>query len=331
MVMEMVKQQTFGDIEYANKKRQTRKEVFLNAMEELIPWGEWLALIEPHYPKKGNGRPPREMETMLRMYLVQNWFTLSDEATEDAIYDIQPIRQFVGINLMAESVPDATTLLHFRHLLEKHGLSKKMFDAIKNALKQNGYLMTEGTIVDATIHNAPTSTKNETKSRDPEMKSTKKGNNYYFGMKSHVGVDSDSGIVHTLETTAANEADINIAHKLLHGKELFMYGDAAYIGTAKRDEFANKPELSHQTLKRRQSIKKLPECQQTDEIAYHEKEKSRIRAKTELPFHIIKNLFGFRKTIYRGIAKNTTRLYTLFALANLYLCKLKGFSLAFQN
>ena len=329
--MKMAKQQSFGDYEYANKKKQTRKEIFLNAMEELIPWGEWLALIEPYYPKAGNGRPPREMETMLRMYLVQNWFNLSDEATEDAIYDIQSIRRFVGINLTEESAPDATTLLHFRHLLEEHGLSKKMFDAIKCALKYNGYMMTEGTIVDASIIAAPTSTKNETKTRDPEMKSTKKGNNYYFGMKGHIGVDSDSGFIHTVETTAANEADITVAHKLLHGDEDFMYGDAAYIGTEKRDEFADKPNLSHQTMKRRQSIKKLPECQSTDEARFHEKEKSRIRAKVELPFHIVKNIFKFRKTPYGGLAKNTARLYTLFALSNLYLCKLKGLSLIFQN
>ena len=329
--MTMVKQQTFGDYEFVNKKKPTRKEIFLNAMEDLVPWDEWLALIEPHYPKAGNGRPPREMESMLRMYLVQNWFNLSDEATEDAIYDVQSIRRFVGINLTDESVPDATTLLHFRHLLEKTGLSKKMFDAIRNALKYNGYMMTEGTIVDATIINAPTSTKNRTKSRDPEMKSTKKGNNFHFGMKSHVGVDSDSGFIHTVETTAANEADITIAHKLLHGEEDFMYGDAAYIGAEKREEFAGKQNLSHQTMKRRQSVKNLPKCQSTNEIRFHEIEKSRIRAKVELPFHIVKNLFKFRKTPYRGLDKNTSRLYILFALTNLYLCKHKGLSLVYQN
>lgn len=327
----MGKQISFSEIEFAGKKKQTKKEIFLNAMEELIPWEEWLALIEPYYPKAGNGRPPRDMGAMLRMYLVQNWFHLSDEATEDAVYDIQSIRQFIGINLSEESVPDATTLLHFRHMLEEHGLSKKMFHAIKNALKYSGYMMTEGTIVDATIITAPSSTKNIDKSRDPEMKSTKKGTNYYFGMKCHIGADAESGFVHTLETTTANEADVTAAHKLLHGEEVLMYGDSAYIGSEKREEFANKPDLSHQTSKRKSSVNKLPYCQRTDEIRFHEKEKSRIRAKVEFPFHIVKNLFKFKKTVYRGLKKNTARLYMLFALANLYMCKLKGFSLAAQN
>ena len=327
----MKKQQSFSDIEYSGKKKQTRKEKFLNAMEGLIPWEEWLAVIEPYYPKAGNGRPPKDMETMLRMYLVQSWFHLSDESTEDAVYDVQPIRQFVGINLSEENAPDATTLLKFRHLLEEHGLGKKFFDAIKNALKYNGYIMTEGTIVDATIISAPSSTKNSDKSRDPEMKSTKKGSNYYFGMKGHIGVDAESGFIHTVETTAANEADITVAHKLLHGEEEFMYGDAGYVGSEKREEFTDRPELSHQITKRRSSVNKLSECQRTDEIRHHEKEKSRIRAKVEHPFHIVKNLFGFRKAVYKGLAKNTNRLYMLFALANLHLCKLKGLSLRTQN
>lgn len=331
MVIKMDKQQSFSDIEYNCKKKQTRKEIFLNAMEELIPWEEWLSFIEPYYPKAGNGRPPINMEVMLRMYLVQNWFNLSDEATEDSIYDVQSIRQFVGVNLSEENAPDATTLLHFRHLLEANDLAIKMFDAIKNALKYNGYMMTQGTIVDAAIISAPSSTKNKEHVRDPEMKSTKKGNNYYFGMKGHIGVDSESGFIHTLETTAANEADITVAHKLLHGKEIFMYGDAGYVGVEKRGEFSGKSELSYQINKRRSTLKKLPECQQTDELLYHEKEKSSIRAKVELPFHILKNIFKFKKTVYRGLMKNTTRLHMLFALANLYLCRLKGVSLCPQN
>lgn len=329
--MKMKKQQTFSDIEFESKKRQTKKEIFLNAMEELIPWEEWLAVIEPYYPKAGKGRRPRGMEVMLRMYLVQNWFHLSDEAAEGAVYDVQSIRRFVGINLSEENAPDATTLLHFRHLLEESGLSKKMFEAIENTLKYNGYMMWEGTIADAAIIAAPSSTKNKDKTRDPEMKSAKKGNNYYFGMKCHIGADAESGFVHTVETTAANEADISVAHKLLHGEEYFIYGDAGYIGSEKREEFADNPELSHQTLKRGSSVKKLPDCQRTDEIRFHEKEKSRIRAKVELPFHIVKNLFRYKKTVYKGIKKNTDRLYMLFALANLYLCKMKGLSLAVQN
>jgi IS5 family transposase len=327
----MKKQQSFSDIEYEKKKRQTRKEIFLNAMEELIPWDEWLAMIAPHYPKPGNGRRPWELEIMLRMYLVSEWFNLSDEAAEDAVYDVQSIRRFVGINLSEQNAPDATTLLRFRHLLEEHSLTRKMFDAVKNALKQNGYMMTEGTIVDATIINAPTSTKNKDRTRDPEMGSTKKGNNWYFGMKSHIGMDAESGLVHTVETTAANEADICAAHKLLHGEEEFLYGDAGFVGIEKRQEFAQKQHLSFQIMKRRHSVKKLPDCRETDEIKFHEKEKSRIRAKVELPFHVIKNLFGFRKTRYQGLEKNTTKLFMLFALANLYICRIKGFSLCAQN
>jgi IS5 family transposase len=237
----------------------------------------------------------------------------------------------VGINLSEESVPDATTLLHFRHMIEEHGIAKKYFDAIKNALKYNGYIMTEGTIVDAAIVSAPSSTKNRDRARDPEMKSTKKGNNYYFGMKGHIGVDSESGFIHALETTAANTADITVAHKLLHGEEEFVYGDAAYIGSEKREEFANKPELLHQITKRRSSIKKLPECHRTDEIHHHEKEKSRIRAKVEFPFHIVKNLFKFRKTVYRGLAK-TRRGYICYSRWRTCICaNLRGLSLHVQN
>ena len=326
----MDKQQSFSDIEYSGKKKQTRKEIFLNAMEEFIPWHEWLALIAPHYPKAGNGRPPVDLEVMFRMYLVQVWFNLSDEATEDSIYDIQSIRRFVGINLAIEDAPDATTLLRFRHLLEKHGITKRFFDAYHKVLKANGYIMTEGTIVDASIIAAPTSTKNKERARDPEMKSTKKGNNWHFGMKLHTGVDADSGFIHSIETTAANESDVTMTHALLHGEEAFLYGDAGYVGVEKREEFADKTELSFQINKRRSTVKKLPDCRQTDEIRFHEKEKSRIRAKVERPYHIIKNIFKFKKTVYRGLQKNTARLQMLCVLANVYLCRLKGLSLRTQ-
>ena len=233
----------------------------------------------------------------------------------------------MGISLAVEDAPDATTLLRFRHLLEKHGITKRFFDAFHVVLKANGYIMTEGTIVDAAIIAAPTLTKNKDKARDPEMKPTKKGSNYHFGMKIHTGVDADSGFIHNVETTAVNIVDIIMAHKLLHGKEAFLYGDAGYVGIEKRDEFIcpcveftdvesfddesagnTRYELSFQINKRRSTIKKLSDCRLTDEIRFHEKEKFRIRAKVELPFHIIKNIFKFKKTVYRGLKKNTARL-----------------------
>jgi len=318
---------TFSQIEYSNKKRQTKKEIFLSTMEEVIPWSEWLGLIKPYYPIAGGGRRPIDMEIMLRMYLIQNWYNLSDEATEEAIYDIQPIRNFVGIDLITSQAPDATTLLRFRHLLEEHNLTEKFFKAINRLMEHNGYILKEGTITDATIFQASSSTKNEMKERDPEMASTKKGNNYFFGMKAHIGVDADTGLVHSLETTAANVHDITVAHKLLHGEEEFFYGDSAYVGIGKREEFKDKSHLSLQVIQRRSKFKNLPETQATQELLHHEKEKSKIRAKGEHPFHIVKNIFGYKKTVYKGLHKNTTRMFTLFACANLVKLRYMGLSL----
>lgn len=318
----MKKQNTFSSLEFKGKKKETKKEIFLNAMESLIPWNEWLSVVEKVYPKAGNGRRPIEMEVMLRMYLVQIWFNLSDETTEDSIYDIQSIRNFVGIDLIEENAPDATTLLKFRHLLEDNNLTKEFFEAIKYALTYNGYMLKQGTIVDATIIKAPSSRKNKDKKRDPEMSSTKKGNNYYFGMKSHIGVDKDSGFIHTIETTPANIHDISVADKLLHGEEKELYADAGYIGVEKRKAFTDKSIKYNINMRRKSYF-------QSKDLKNKEKQRkiSSVRSKVEYPFHIIKNLFKFKKTNYKGLHKNTVKIYMLFTLANLYLCKQKGINL----
>ena len=221
-----MKQISFSQVEYAGKKRTTRREVFLAEMEQVMPWSEVLGVIEPHYPKGKRGRPPVGLERMLRVYLVQQWYNLSDEGAEDEITDSQALRGFVGIDLSRESAPDATTLLQFRHLLEKHELTKKVFEAINGKLSAAGLMMREGTIADATILAAPPSVKNEAQARDPEMHQTKKGNQWYFGMKAHIGVDAESGLVHTVVGTAANVADVTQTGEVLHGEEKTVYLDA---------------------------------------------------------------------------------------------------------
>ena len=230
-------QRSFSDLEYGAVKRVTRRERFLSEIDAVMPWGELLAVLEPHYPRSGKvGRPPVGLERMLRMYLAQQCFALSDEGTEDALYDSAAIRKFVGIDIGTETAPDATTLLKFRRLLEQHRLTERIFVVINQQLSKRGLILREGTIVDATLIAAPSSTKNSQGERDPEMRQTKKGNNYYFGMKAHIGVDAESGLVHTLVTTAANSHDVTQAHALLHGEERVAYGDAGYRGVEKRAE-----------------------------------------------------------------------------------------------
>jgi IS5 family transposase len=235
-----MKQISFSQVEYAGKKRTTRREVFLAEMERVMPWSEVLGVIEPHYPKGKRGRPPVGLERMLRVYLVQQWYNLSDEGAEDEITDSQALRGFVGIDLSRESAPDATTLLQFRHLLEKHELTKKVFEAINGQLSASGLMMREGTIADATILAAPPSVKNEAQARDPEMHQTKKGNQWYFGMKAHIGVDAESGLVHTVVGTAANVADVTQTGEVLHGEEKTVYLDAGYTGVEKREELKDR-------------------------------------------------------------------------------------------
>ena len=239
-----MKQQTLSDMEYSYRKKKTKREEFLGIMDEIIPWAEWVSIIRPYYPTGKYGRPPIELELILRMYLLQCWFNLSDPGTEDAIYDSYAMRKFTGIDFMTDSVPDETTLCKFRHLLEEHGLNKLFFEAINRVMEASGHIMRGGTIVDATIIDAPSSTKNAEKKRDPEMHSAKKGNQWRFGMKCHVGADAGTGYVHTIEVTPSNVHDVTVASELIREDDEVVYGDSGYLGIQKRPEVANNEHLS---------------------------------------------------------------------------------------
>jgi IS5 family transposase len=318
----MLHQPSFAQAEFAGKKKTTRREKFLAEMERVVPWARLVALIVPHYPTGRRGRPPIGIERMLRIYFLQQWYGLADEALEDAIYDSQAMRLLAGIDLSVESVPDATTLLKFRHLLEEHALTKRLFDEVGALLQERQLLMKEGTIVDATIIAAASSTKNKQKERDPEMHQTKKGNQWYFGMKAHIGADADSGLVHSVTATAANVSDVAEAHALLHGEEKAAGFDAGYVGVEKRAEMQAKyPHVQCFVAAKRGKIKAMKEGPIKEAIVQLEKAKAQVRALVEHPFHIIKNLFHYRKARYRGLAKNLAQLQTLFALANLTLAK----------
>lgn len=320
-------QTSFSDLEYAAKKKVTRRDRFLGEIEAVTPWSALVAEIEPFYPKgEGRGRPPMGVERMLRMYVAQQCFGLSDEGTEDALYDSQAIRGFVGIDLGRDSAPDATTLLKFRRLLEEHRLTERIFSAINALLAEKGLILKEGTVVDATIIAAPSSTKNREGTRDPEMHQTKKGNQWHFGMKAHIGVDADTGVIHTLVTTAANTADVTQAHRLLQGEEKVVFGDAGYQGVEKRDENRNTAVQWEVALRpgKRKALPNTPWGRFTEQL---EQFKASIRAKVEHPFHIVKNRFGLKKVRYRGLAKNTAQLYTLLGLANLLIAKRRLFAL----
>jgi IS5 family transposase len=283
-------------------------------MNAVIPWPRLLALIEPHYPKAGNGRQPIGLERMLRIYFLQQWFNLSDPAAEDAIYDSESMRRFAGVELGDDDIPDETTILRFRHLLEKHQLTEAIFAAIGGLLEEKRLLVKTGTIVDATIIAAPSSTKNATETRDPEMRQTRKGKQWYFGMKLHVGTDTH-GLVHHVTATAASVADITELPKLLHGAEDTVYGDQAYWKADHREHW--QAEGGCYRVNRR-GTKKHP-------LTPHQKAinraRSRHRARGEHAFHVVKRLWGFVKVRYRGLAKNTARAFALFGLANLYLVR----------
>jgi IS5 family transposase len=316
----MTHQTSFSQAEFADKKKLTRREKFLARMEEIIPWPSLLAVIEPYYPKGERGRPPLGLERMLRVYFLQQWYGLADEAIEDAIYDSQAMRGFARIDLAADGVPDATTLLKFRRLLETNDLCKGIFKAINADLAARGLMMREGTLVDATLLAAPPSTKNKEKKRDREMHQTRKGNQWYFGMKAHIGADRDSKLVHTVVVTAANVADITKTAELLHGEETQVHADAGYIGVEKREEITalNRP-IDWQIAGKRGQIKKLEEGPEKELLKATEKAKASVRAFVEHPFHILKNIFRHRKVRYRGLAKNGHQLHTLFGLANLMI------------
>jgi IS5 family transposase len=322
-------QTSFARLEYAAKKRQTRRERFLGEMDRVVPWEQLVALIEPHYPRSGKvGRPPVGVTRMLRMYCLQQWYSLSDEGLEDAIYDSQSMRDFIGIDLSREQVPDATTLLKFRRKLEDNKLTESIFKAVTAHLEERGLLMREGTLVDATIIAAPPSTKNKDHARDPEMHQTKKGNEWHFGMKAHTGVDAESGLVHSVHTTAANESDVASAHKVLHGQESHAHADAGYTGVEKREEIKQAQEqgkiregLKWEIACKRGKIKAMPEGKLKELMVAIERKKAQIRARVEHPYHVLKNLFHYKKVSYRGLAKNAARLFMQFALVNLAIAK----------
>jgi len=293
--------------------RATRKAEFLARMEDLVPWAAFCALIEPHYPKVGNGRPPVGLERMLRMYLIANWFNLADEACEDALYDIAAFRDFCRIDLGGERVPDATTLLNFRHLLEHHQIGAALFAKVGELLLANGMKLSGGTIVDATLIAAPPSTKNLEQSRDPEMHQSKKGNQWYFGMKLHVGADSQSGLIHSASVTAGNVHDSQELHNLLHGKETRLYGDSAYRGEKQRQRLKDiAPKAKDFTNKRAYKNRPL-----TDSDKETNRRKSSVRSKVEHPFLTLKRIWGFAKVRYRGLAKNANRAFAMLAMLNL--------------
>lgn len=312
----MTRQASFADLEYESKKRLTRREVFLNEMESVVPWSALLSRLEPHYPKSGRrGRQPMALDSMLRIYCAQNWFNFSDRQMEDALYEIESLRRFAGFSGVTSALPDETTILNFRHFLEEHDLTTALLEEINGHLKAQGLLVSKGSMVDATIIHAPSSTKNQEKARDPEMHQTRKGNQWYFGMKIHIGADVDSGAVHTVEVTAANEADINLLPKLLRQEDEVIFADAGYTS----DEYkrgSRKLGLRWCVQDKRKAGRNLSSSQKK-----RNRKQSSTRARVEHVFRVIKRQFGFIKTRYRGLEKNAAQVHMLVGLANLYMLR----------
>lgn len=315
----MEKQMSFTDIEYSKRRRVTQREVFLEKMDAVLPWKSWVNIIRPHYPDGKRGRPPQEIEVMLRMMLLQIWYNLSDEAVEDAILDSYAMKSFLGLNFdNGEQVPDATTLCKFRKLLGEHHLQKAIFDQVQEVLRESGKEVRGGTIVDATIIEAPRSTKNADKQRDPEMHSVKKGTQWHFGMRVHIGVDPLHGFVHSVTGTTANQAEVKEAPKLLREDDAVVYGDAGYCKLERyvTDGIERRYEINRQ---RGTFWWHYGDKLSWQEEKKREKLKSGVRWKVEYAFHIVKDIFRWRKTRYKGIEKNTNYAYLSFALANLYM------------
>ena len=311
--------QTALDLKLSCKK--TRKREFLEQMEQVVPWAELVTLIAPHYPEGRNGRPPFSLETMLRIHFMQQWFTLSDPAMEEAFFDTPLYREFARLDEFAR-LPDESTILRFRHRLEKHKLAEQILAAVNALLTERGLLLKAGTVVDATLIAAPTSTKNKSRARDPEMHSSRKGNQWYFGMKAHIGADAESGLVHTVRGTCGHVSDIAEGNALLHGEEAVAFGDAGYQGIDKRPD-ANAHVTWHVAM-RPGKRKKLDKKNLADAlIDQAEKLKAGVRAKVEHPFRVIKRQFGYARVRYRGLKKNTAQLFTLFALSNLWMVRSK--------
>jgi transposase, IS5 family len=311
-----MRQQTFSQQgSFEKYSRKSRRELFLDEMERIVPWSRLVGLVGPHYPKGENGRPPIGLERMLRLYFLQQWFNLSDPGAEEALYESPVLRRFAGIDLGKEPVPDETTICKFRHLLERHALGRAMLAEVNAHLSANGVKITTGTIVDATIIHAPSSTKNEKQQRDPEMHQVKKGNQWYFGMKAHVGVDSKEGIVHTAAATPANTSDSRVLPELLHGGERKVWGDGAYQGQGR--VISEKAPMAQDMTCRRTRYKNY-----VDELQRKKnRTKSRVRSKVEHVFRVMKRQFGFERVRYRGMAKNANRMFACLALVNLHITR----------
>ena len=301
--------------------KKTRKREFLEVMDKVVPWAVLIDVVVPHYPKAKTGRPAMGIETMLRIHYMQQWFGLSDPAMEEALHDTPLFREFAGLGDEVDRLPDESTILRFRHLLEKHDLAKEMLRIVNALLQTKGLLLKSGTAVDATLISAPSSTKNQSGERDPQMHQTKKGNQWHFGMKAHIGVDAQSGLVHSVVTTAANVNDVTQAQDLLHGAEVDVYADAGYQGVEKR----NPAVMAKWHVAMRPGKRRVLDMNNASErlIEQAEKLKASIRAKVEHPFRVIKRQFGYVKTRYRGLAKNTKQIVTLFALSNLWMARRK--------
>jgi IS5 family transposase len=308
------KQMTLATAGFAIKTKVTRCAQFLAEMDEVVPWSRLLSVVEPHYPMAEQGRPRPPVERMLRIYFMQQWFNLSDPAMEDALYDSEAMRRFAGIDPGADVVPDESTVLRFRHLLEKYKLTERIFQEVRQLLEERKLLLKSGTIVDATIIAAPPSTKNATNSRDPEMKQVRKGNQWHFGMKVHVGADRH-GLVHSLATGPASQGDITRLDELLHGEERELFGDQAYWSEDHRQH------CRHAGIRYRVNRRARPRRTLTKRVRETNRRRSTTRARGEHAFHVVKTLWGFAKVRYRGLAKNTVRAFTAFALANLYLAR----------
>ena len=302
--------------------RRTRKQEFLAQMQRVVPWAALVELIAPYYPEGKNGRPPFALETMLRVHFMQQWFSLSDPAMEEAFFDVPVYRQFAQLDAHGR-LPDESTILRFRHRLEKHKLAEQILLTVNDLLTQRGLLLKAGTAVDATLIPAPSSTKNKDKQRDPEMHSSKKGNQWYFGMKAHIGVDADSGLVHTVRGTSGHVGDVSEGNSLLHGQEVDAFGDAGYQGIAKRADAKGGVtwHIAMRPGKRRALLNQVTTSAVLTNVL--EKLKAGIRAKVEHPFRVVKRQFGYAKVRYRGLKKNTAQLVTLFALSNLWMARSK--------
>ncbi len=307
-----MKQQSLASLTYEGMKKRTKREKFLNEMEQVVPWERLEQLIEPHYPRVGKGRPPRGLKVMLRIYCLQQWYGLSDPGVEEALYDMESMRRFVGLELGEDAIPDETTILNFRHLLEEYNLTGAVFESVKAYLGEQGLLLSGGSIVDATIVHAPSSTKNQRKERDPEMSSTKKGNSWYFGMKAHISVDANSGLVHTVGVTTARDHDNSVIGDLIREDDRAVFGDKGYASDQTK-RAARQAGVYWAVLDKAKRNRKLSGSQRK-----RNKKHASVRAKVEHVFRIVKCQFGYRKVRYKGLAKNAAQVFSLMALANLY-------------